>query len=54
MGNGQYSSFIPVGEVRVNPHTPHSHSLSDSPLLIAMGITVMWVAIIIIELNIFI
>ena len=32
MSNGQYSSFTPVGEVRVNPHTPHIRSLTDYPL----------------------
>ena len=46
MGNGQYSSLTPVGEVRVNPHTPHIRSFTDYPLLIATHITVMPVAII--------
>ena len=32
MSNGQYDSFTPVGEVRVNPHTPHIRSLTDYPL----------------------
>lgn len=43
MDNTVHSLY--VGEVRVNPHTPHIRSLSDSPLLIAMGITVMGVTI---------
>jgi hypothetical protein len=35
VSNGQYSSLTPVGEVRVNPHTPHIHSFTDSPLHIS-------------------
>ena len=29
--NGQYSSLTLVGEVRVNPHTPHIRSFTDCP-----------------------